>query len=170
MYILLREEIKRCYFFFMYVDLYSAITIGQTVRWLELITEYLLIIFGYYFEFNLIVLGHYDNIFRLHNQTSFWILLKQISNGKTPIHKKICVLHNFILVFKDTNWLELPLKTLENPLLWTVFFNLLLISNILQFPEIYSFYKKFIETKVVDFWKIWHNEFKKKSPNWPWRS
>ena len=26
-----------------------------------------------------------------------------------------------------------------------------LVSNILQFPEIYSFYKKFIETKVVDF-------------------
>ena len=44
------------------------------------------------------------------------------------------------------------------------FFNLLLISNILQFPEIYSFYKKFIETKVVDFWKIWHNEFKKNPP------
>ena len=103
MYILLRGEIKRCYFFFMYVNLYSAITIGQTVRWLELINVYLLIIFGYYFEFNLIVLGHYDNIFRLHNQTSFWILLKQISNGKTPIHKKICVLHNFILVFKVTN-------------------------------------------------------------------
>ena len=37
----------------------------------------------------------------------------------------------------------------------------LLVSNILQFPEIYSFYKKFIETKVVDFWKIWHNKFLK---------
>ena len=38
----------------MYANLYSAITIDQTVRWLELIPVYLLTIFGYYFEFNLI--------------------------------------------------------------------------------------------------------------------